>query len=149
MHQIQVDIIGIQVLERGLESLLDSLVPWVVELGCDPDLTARDARVLDPLAHFCFVAICQSTGCLSVPEQDRSDRRFILRINVAVAHLESVLHGFADFVGLRLPCTQTDTRHLGPGVQGEHRSRNKESAGVISVSGPNHRGYSLGAFSRL
>jgi hypothetical protein len=41
-------------------------VPRVVELGGDPDLFTRNARVLDTLADLCFVAICEGAIPLSV-----------------------------------------------------------------------------------
>lgn len=61
MHQVEVDIVYTQGLERGVDSLLDAAMPGVVELGGDPDLLARNPRVPNTLAYLRLVAICKST----------------------------------------------------------------------------------------
>ena len=57
-------------------------MPWVVELGGDPDLLTGDTRVLDTLADFLLVAICKRS------------------VDVTVAALESSLDSFADLTRL-------------------------------------------------
>jgi hypothetical protein len=43
MHQVEVNIVDAEVLEGGLNAVLDTVVPGVVELGGDPDFATRDA----------------------------------------------------------------------------------------------------------
>ena len=40
-------------------------MPWVVQLGGEPDLTSRDSGIDDSLSDFGFVAICKSTDLVS------------------------------------------------------------------------------------
>jgi hypothetical protein len=61
VHQIQIDIIKLQIFEGRVDALLDAFVPWVVELCGDPDLAPWDTGVLDALANLFFVAICKCT----------------------------------------------------------------------------------------
>jgi len=60
-------------------------VPWVIELGGDPDLLARYTRVLDALTNLLLVSICKSG------------------INVPVAGLNSRFDSFANLARLALP----------------------------------------------
>lgn len=65
MHQIKINIVGVERLQRGSDALFDTLVPWVVQFGGDPDLTARDTGIFDSLSDLCFVAVSKSTeGCV-------------------------------------------------------------------------------------
>jgi hypothetical protein len=57
-------------------------VPWVVELGGDPDLLAGNARVLDTLTNLLLVAVGKSC------------------VDVAVAGLKRSLDSFADLTRL-------------------------------------------------
>lgn len=57
VHEVQVDIVDAERLERRLDALLDALVPWVVELRGDPDLLTRDTGGLDALTDFRLVAV--------------------------------------------------------------------------------------------
>jgi hypothetical protein len=84
-HQIQIHILDAQVLAARPEPLLDALVPRVVQLGRDPDLLTRHARVLDPLPDLALVAVRERC------------------VNVAVANFESGLHCGADGARGRLP----------------------------------------------
>lgn len=54
---VEVDIVGPKGLQRGVNALLDSLVPRVVELGCQPNVPAGHAGVLDSQSNFGFIAI--------------------------------------------------------------------------------------------
>jgi hypothetical protein len=53
VHEIQINVVDLEIFERRCNALLDTLVPWVVELGRDPDLLTRDTRLL----HECFDAV--------------------------------------------------------------------------------------------
>jgi hypothetical protein len=57
VDEIQVDVVGAQVLERGVDALGDALVPWVVQLGGEPDLAAGYAGGLDAGADFGLVLV--------------------------------------------------------------------------------------------
>lgn len=43
MHQVEVDIVRVQGLQRGVDSLRNDVVPGVVKLSGDPDLLTGDA----------------------------------------------------------------------------------------------------------
>ena len=94
VHEVKVDVVGSEGLEGGLDTLLDTLVPWVVELGGQPDLLTGDTRVLDSLSDLVLVAVSESG------------------INVAVSGEERSLDGFADLVWLGLPGSETNGGHL-------------------------------------
>ena len=70
-------------------------MPRVVELGGDPDLLTRNARVLDSLTNLVLVAVGQSS------------------VDVAVSSEERGLDSLADLIGLALPCTQTNLGNFG------------------------------------
>lgn len=57
VHQVEVNVGGIQVLERRIDSLGDMLVPVVVQLGGEPDLLAGNAGGLDTLANLLLVTV--------------------------------------------------------------------------------------------
>ena len=82
MHEVKVDVVGLEVLERGGDALFDALVPWVVKLGGNPDLLTGDTRVLDAETDLSLVAVGQGS------------------VDVAVTSEESGLDGFANLVGL-------------------------------------------------
>lgn len=82
VHKVQVNVVNTEVLERRGDALFDTLVPWVVKLGCDPNLLTGDTRVLDSLTDLGLVAVCESG------------------IDVAVTSEESSLDGLTDLVGL-------------------------------------------------
>jgi hypothetical protein len=94
VHQVQINVVGAQRLERRVDALLHTLVPRVVELGRQPDLVAGDARLGDAVADFLLVAVCER------------------RIDVAVPSGERGLDGFFDFVGLGFPCPQPNSGYL-------------------------------------
>lgn len=100
VNQVEVDVIGVEVLERGINALSHALVPGVVQLGGEPDLVAGHAGVLDTGTDLGLVAVSQGS------------------VNVAVAGEKGVLDGLADLIGLGLPCSQTDGGDLGAGVEG-------------------------------
>lgn len=100
VNQVQVNVIGTEVLERGINALSHTLVPGVVQLGGEPDLLAGHAGVLDTRTDLGLVAVSQSS------------------VNVAVTGEKSVPHGHADLIRLGLPCSQTDGGDLSTGVEG-------------------------------
>lgn len=100
VHQVQVDVVDAQVLEGGVDAVLDAVVPGVVQLGGNPDLLAGDAGVLDALANLGLVAVGE--GGVDVP----------------VALEQGVLDGLTDFVGLGLPGAQADGGDLVARVEG-------------------------------
>lgn len=101
VHQVQINVVGAESLQRGIDALLDTLVPWVVELGGQPDVFAGHTRVLDALANLGLISICKSS------------------IDVAVARLQSMLDCSANFAGGGLPGAETDGGDLVPSVEGE------------------------------
>ena len=62
MHKVEVYIVKAEITERSVDSFGDTLVPGVVEFGCDENLGAGDARVANTLADFLFVAIGEGTS---------------------------------------------------------------------------------------
>lgn len=59
VHQVEVDVVGSEVLERVLESLGHPFVVGVVQLGREPDLGSGDARVDDALTDLSLVSVLQ------------------------------------------------------------------------------------------
>lgn len=64
VDEVQVNVVSAQVLERGVNALSDALVPWVVELGGEPDLLTGDAGGLDSDTNFGLVLVGE--GCVDV-----------------------------------------------------------------------------------
>lgn len=62
MHQIKINVVQFEALQRAVNALCDALMPWIVQLGGDPNLLPRDARGLDALADLLLVAIRKSTA---------------------------------------------------------------------------------------
>ena len=77
------------------------MMPGIVELGSDPDLAPGDAGVFDSLPNLLFVAIGQCG------------------INVAISGLQRNFDNVCDFIGLTLPCSQTDGWNLIAGIKGK------------------------------
>lgn len=53
MHQVQIDVVRLQVFEGGVEGLFDVIcvVAVVPEFGCEEDLVAGNAGLLDSVAN--------------------------------------------------------------------------------------------------
>lgn len=120
MHQEEVNVVQSKVFDRQFETIRNTVVPGVVELGGDPDLLPGNARVTDTLSHFGLVAISQSTNIVNgylfmLPSITSCCD---LRVDVAVAPQQSVLDSLTDLIGSRLPGTKTDGRDLVAGVKG-------------------------------
>lgn len=94
MHEVKVDVVGPEILERRGDTLFDALVPGVVKLGGNPDLLTGDTGVLDTESDLSLVAVGKSS------------------VDVTVTSEESGLDGFANLVGLGLPGTETDGGNL-------------------------------------
>lgn len=61
MDEVEVDVFDTQAFQAGGDSLLDTLVPWVIELGGDPDLLTRNTGVLDAQTDFLLVSVGEGT----------------------------------------------------------------------------------------
>jgi hypothetical protein len=81
-HEVQVNVVNAERLQRAFDTLFDALVPWVVELGGDPDLLTRNARVFNTLTNLFLVPVCKSC------------------VDVAIAGLQSGLDSLANLTGL-------------------------------------------------
>lgn len=101
VNQVQVDIVGAELGQRVVERRGDALVVDVEELGGQPDLVARHARVLDARADLGLVAVGGR------------------RVDVAVAGLEGGLDGGGDLVGLGLPGAEANGGDLVARVEGK------------------------------
>lgn len=120
VDEVEVDIVRAETLEGGINTLLHTVVPGVVELGGDPDLATRHTGVSDSGTNFGLVTIGKGTRVSvstdSVPvcvHHENGD----LRVNVTVTLQKGVLDGLADLIGLGLPGTKTDSGNLVPGVE--------------------------------
>lgn len=122
MHEVKVEVVGTEGLQGGLQTLLDALMPWVVELGGEPDLLARNAGVLDSETDFGFVAVGKS--CVNVTVSwELLVVGFWMILLVAgggrsPTFAQSDFYSLLDFMGLGLPCSETQSWDLGAGVQG-------------------------------
>lgn len=100
VDQVQIDVVDAQVLEGGVDSVLYTVVPGVVQLGGDPDLVAWHTRVLDAGADLGLVAVGQG------------------RVDVSVALEQGILDSLADLIGLGLPGAEANGGDLVTGVEG-------------------------------
>lgn len=57
VHEVEINVVNTERLQGRVNSLLNALVPWVVELSCEPDLLAGNARVLDATSDFGLIAV--------------------------------------------------------------------------------------------
>jgi hypothetical protein len=99
VHKVKVDVFKTQVLQGGVDSLRNALVPRVVELGCDPKLLARDAGGANACAYLRLVAICKG------------------RVNVPIASTDGRLDSGGGGIFWRLPRAQADGGDLIAGSQ--------------------------------
>lgn len=121
VYEIEIDVVQAQALKRRVNALGNAVVPGVVELGGDPDLLAGNARIADTITNLCLIAISQGTAIMSihVPRIAIWTFYYNSRVDVSVAPQKRVLHGLANLIGLGLPGTKTNSRDLGPSVEGE------------------------------
>lgn len=66
VHQVQIDIVNTQILKRGLNALLNLVVPGVIKLSSKPDLVAGHARITNTSTDFGFVAVGQGSVDVAV-----------------------------------------------------------------------------------
>lgn len=68
MHEVHVEVVGVQLLQGVAKSHLDVLgaVVELEKLGSDPDVFPGHTRRLDADADFAFVAIAPSTARINV-----------------------------------------------------------------------------------
>lgn len=57
VHKVEIDVGHVEVLQGRRDTILDAVMPCVVELCGDPDLRSRHARVLDSFANLFLVTI--------------------------------------------------------------------------------------------
>src|SRR5690606_9692925 len=95
VDQVQVDVVGAELLEAGVERLERLVVALVgvPQLRGEEDVLARDVRVGDGLADLALVAVCGSG------------------VDAAVAGLERGGDGCHRLVGADLEDAETDLRH--------------------------------------
>jgi hypothetical protein len=128
VHEVQVNIVKHEIFQRRVNTLLHTLVPRVVELGGDPDFVPWHPGVLDSLANFMLIAICERAGALlSLGVPFTFLFKLYSRVDVAITSLQRNFDCFSNLVGLRLPRSETNTRHLVPSVEGEDLPVNGES----------------------
>lgn len=101
MDEVQIHISAIQILQTTGNTILHAMVPRIVQLSRHPDLFSRHTAVFDPQSYLSFIAIGKSG------------------VDVSVAALQSGFDGVANFIRLRLPCSQANGRNLGTGVEFE------------------------------
>lgn len=120
MYKIQINVIDAQRLQRGVNSLLNALVPWVIELGSKPDLLSWDTRILDAKSDLSLVFV----GKLVVDQHSflRWGSSTNRSINVTVSFPQGNLNGLLNFTGLRLPGSKSNGWNLRSRVQGERLS---------------------------
>jgi hypothetical protein len=61
VHKVKIDVVDTKVLERRVNSLLDTVMPCVIKLGSNPDLFPRNTRVPDALAYFSLITVGEGT----------------------------------------------------------------------------------------
>jgi hypothetical protein len=59
VHEIEVNIIEHQIFQGRVDAFLDTLMPWIVKLGGDPDLASWHTGIFDSEAYFMLIAICE------------------------------------------------------------------------------------------
>lgn len=100
MNKVQVDVVNTEVLEGGVNTLLHTVVPGVVELSGEPDLLAGHARVLNTGTNLSLVAVSKGS------------------VDVTVTLQQGILDSDPDLIGLGLPGTQANGGDLVTGVKG-------------------------------
>lgn len=85
MNEVQIDVPDTQITQRLVDTLLNPVVPVVVEFGGDPNLVSRHSRIPNSLADLDFILIVQGG------------------VDMAVSRLECVADRFPYFVSRGLP----------------------------------------------
>ena len=105
VHEIQVHIVGVHVLEGGANALANALVPRIVEFGRQPDLVAGNSRGLDAEPDFLFICIAESS------------------VNVAIPTGEGGLNRGLDLGRGGLPGAETDGRDFVSSIESKRLAR--------------------------
>ena len=67
MHEVEVHIVELEVFQRRFDALTNSLMPWIVKLGSNPDLATGNSRLFDAVADFLLVAVCERSTASQIP----------------------------------------------------------------------------------
>lgn len=90
VNKVQIHVVETQILQRLVDTLLDTLVIAAPELGGDENVFSLDTGsegFLQALTNFLLVLVAQRT------------------VDVSVARLDGVSNGLSDLAGARLPCS--------------------------------------------
>ena len=103
VHQVEIQVCEPELLETGVDGLLDAGVEGAPQLGGDEEVLALDDAginaLLDSLADLVLVAVA------------------LRRVDVAVADLDGVGDGLSDLARGGLPGAQTEGRDLSASVE--------------------------------
>lgn len=122
VDQEEVDIIGLQVLQRGVECFLDivGVVCVVPELGGHEEVLTWDARLLDALGYCGLGTVAMRTKVSWAVRISSGNlcNKYVhaCSVNVLVASLDSVVDGILLSVSV-LPCAEADGRDGGASVK--------------------------------
>ena len=122
MHEVEVDVVGFEILQRRLDALLDPLVPWVIQLGGEPDLATRNARVDNALSDFGLISVRKRAEELV---RGMKVRAGYTRVDMSVAGLQSNFDSLTDLIGSGLPSSQANTGHASAAIKRKDGSRAK------------------------
>ncbi|KAH0238702.1 Aldo/keto reductase, partial [Aureobasidium melanogenum] len=117
---VGIDVVGLEVLERRGNALLDALVPGVVKLGGNPDVLAGNAGVLDTKTDLVLVAVGKSSVNVTVPRPTAG----ILAPCILSIHVTSRKDMIADVCsvvcGILFRCLSTTFRMYLPAITAPH-----------------------------
>jgi hypothetical protein len=99
---------------------LSSLVVTQISLRGTPES-------LIPWPTSCSLPYASALGLVSLGVPFHFLSKFYSRVNVAITSLQRNFDRFSHLIGLRLPSSETNTRHLVPSVEGEDLPANGES----------------------
>lgn len=127
MHQDQINVIGLELLQRLVHSLRNVLVVHVIDLGGQEEGFTGHTSVLDTVSDFGFVSVSLGAGgdagmSTRIAQSGRGRKDGNVRINVLVAGQQGGLDSLSDLVGLGLPCSETDSGDFTPSVELESES---------------------------
>lgn len=141
MDEVEVEVVGVELLEGVVEVGLDELgaVRVAPELGDEEELLAVDGSATDSLGDLCDYGLaCEVDvelkyrlprfGCRTAGENEISEMNESTwgvsgahddgGVNVAVASLDGSLDSILNLSGSTLPCSQTDLGQLNAVVAG-------------------------------
>lgn len=100
-NEVQIHIVCPQTLQTALNAFLNSMMPRIIQLRCQPYLVPWNTGVFDPLPHFMLVPIGKRG------------------IDVSIAFLKGNLDGVANLIGLALPGAKANGGDLVASVEGK------------------------------